>query len=305
MNRIRTQTAVFALSVVFIAGYLSIITWTDAAASEKRNSLQKIRTETLREDLSVAEEENFTLETFNGRVEVVGWDKNTVRVVAEKRMEIQRKDKKLFKKRLPFTSESEADAYFAELKMDIQQEGDGVQVHTLRPKHKRGVELSVRYEIYLPKAMGISVDTSNGSVLVSNTDGSVSAHSSNGRIHIAKASGPVIVQTSNGKVVCEDVRSSVDIQTSNGKITVLHPASLARGDQIRCRTSNGTIRLGLDSQSQFSMEADTTNGQIRSDFEIAGARQPGKRTHLAGVIGTGGTTVSLRTSNGSINIEKL
>jgi hypothetical protein len=305
MKSIRTQAALLVLAVVLIAGYLSFVTWSGVEASEKRGPLHKTHTETIREELLVGSEETLNLQSFNGKVEVKGWDRDTIQLVAEKRMEIRRSGKKLFRKQSTFESESDAQAYFAELGMDIRQGGDEIQVQTVRPQHRRGVELSVRYEIYVPQTIGVSVETSNGSVLVENIRGPVSAHSSNGRIHINDTSGPVTVRTSNGKVLCEAVSNSIDAQTSNGAITVLHPTSLAQTDRIKCRTSNGGIRLGIMAESDFAVEADTTNGNIRSDFDIAGKERRRGRTHLAGVVGTGNTTVTLRTSNGPIKIEKL
>jgi DUF4097 and DUF4098 domain-containing protein YvlB len=89
--------------------------------------------------------------------------------------------------------------------------------------------------------------------------------------------------------------------TSNGSID-LTLGSAPKGD-IRAETRNNGIKLHLPADTAAHVVADTSNGSISSDFSVS-SKGDERKKHMDGVIGAGGPTIDLSTSNGSIHILK-
>lgn len=113
-------------------------------------------------------------------------------------------------------------------------------------------------------------------------------------------SGAVLeLKTSNGNVQVEADQAAVKAETSNGTIRFL--GGLVAGEQS-FQTSNGNVELLLPANAGFRVEAQTSNGQVVTDFPVSrsGRANP---TSLLGQVGDNPTTVlRLQTSNGSIQI---
>jgi DUF4097 and DUF4098 domain-containing protein YvlB len=94
----------------------------------------------------------------------------------------------------------------------------------------------------------------------------------------------------------------VKLQTSNGGID-LTMDSLA-DNEVRVSTSNGGITVRLPSMIDAHIHAHTSHSSIHSDFSLRHESGRGKHD-LDGVIGSGGPTVELTSSNGSIRLLKM
>ena len=123
------------------------------------------------------------------------------------------------------------------------------------------------------------------------------------RLSLARAGG-LEARTSNGAVQASlsavEPGRPLRVKTSNGRIDL----ALAgwKDTDVEASTSNGAITVRLPEGAGARLNARTSNGAITSDFEVSGAGAH-KRTHLEGLIGSGGPRLSLTTSNGSIRIE--
>jgi len=223
--------------------------------------------------------------------------------------------------------------------MEISGDAKELRVETKTPESKRGIRLSVNYEIHLPAVANLDLKSSNGAVRVEGVQGTIDAHTSNGSVTGERLIGPIEVSTSNGKITllesegdarmstsngsvrcenvkgsvvvttsnggvsCENVSGGVNIRTSNGGVKIIGPEPLEATDTITCHTSNGSIHLSLSSESQFNLDAGTSNGGISTEFPVTTSGKISKK-RLVGTVGDGGPEVQLRTSNGSISIKK-
>jgi len=128
------------------------------------------------------------------------------------------------------------------------------------------------------------VDTSGGGIEVDSLDGSLTAHTSGGSIHIDRVSG------------------YVEAKTSGGPISVNFGRGNARGGVLE--TSGGSIEAVLDRSANLDIDASTSGGHVESDLPV---RVVGKisGSSLHGSLGSGGETLRLHTSGGSIHIKSL
>ena len=183
-----------------------------------------------------------------------------------------------------------------------------------------GSKASVDYEIKVPDYVVVSkvsttngkidlegttgpsvLTTTNGKIEVENVEGDIEAHSTNGKIKIENANGFVSARTTNGKIEVES-EGIKDLATTNGGIE----AEIKKiKENIGIRTTNGSIKLGLDANLDAIIELHTTNGGIDLDDITLEVTSIHKKKHIEGKMGEGGPEINVSTTNGSIKIRKL
>jgi DUF4097 and DUF4098 domain-containing protein YvlB len=92
-------------------------------------------------------------------------------------------------------------------------------------------------------------------------------------------------------------------ETVNGSITAGLGQAQWAGAPLRFETVNGSITVNLPASTSTSIDAETVNGRIHTDFALVQTSKQ-SRTRLAGVIGQGGRALELETVNGSINLHR-
>ena len=264
-------------------------------------------TQTLTRQLAFEPGMTLRIENGNGKIVVTGWDKDELLVTAEKQMELRVGGLGwlMGKLKIPYKTTDAIDEYFETVGLDLQATEKGISVVTVVPKWKPNVNVRVHYDIKVPRQANLDIETTNGTIFVSEIDGHVVTESSNGKVTCENVDGEVDATTHNGSVICRNVSGSVSANTSNGSVLVEYASPLSKGDSIVCGTSNGSIRLKLPAKSSFDLVAKTHNGRIRSSFEIDETGEKNGKRRLAGRAGQGGASIELETTNGSITVEEL
>ncbi|MGI8743868.1 MAG: DUF4097 family beta strand repeat-containing protein [Bryobacteraceae bacterium] len=265
-----------------------------------------------------------SLENFNGAVEVFGWDQNSVDVSATKYA----------------STKEQLDA----IKIDVTASPTSVRIRTIRPSSATWHgNLGARYTVRVPKHVQLdSIASSNGSVKIEDIDGTARLRTSNGAIHATKLHGELEARTSNGSIDADDLDGNANLHTSNGAIradathgsfeagtsngsivaTLTDPATNwpvkahssngkveltfkgARLPDVRAETSNSSLTLRLPANSNARVRANTSHSSITSDFDVL-TRGTRSKTELEGTIGSGGPSIDVSSSNGSIRITKI
>jgi len=266
-----------------------------------------------------------TVESFNGSVDITGWEQNSVEINGTKYG----------------NSKSAVD----QMKIDVNANPNSIRVRATRPSefqwHNGG---GVRFAIRVPHKVILDlISTSNGKIQVEDIEGTVHLRSSNGAIRISRVKGDVEAGTSNGTIEAQDLdgttrfhtnngsiraesnRGSFEGVTSNGSITArLHDPS--GSSPVRAETSNGHIELTFDSKTLPKVRAGTSNSSIvirvpasanarvrastshssiTSDFDELSTDRGRRHSEVDGTIGRGGPLLDLHSSNGAIKIMKL
>ena len=258
-----------------------------------------------------------SVETFNGSVEITPWDQDTVDISGTKYGPTQ----------------DAAD----NLKVSIDNSPDSVSIRVSRPYERRNNQ-GARFAIKVPRKASVDrittsngairiqdttgtarlktsngsirvqglqgtldAETSNGSVELFEIDGDVSAHSSNGHIKADHIGGSFDATTSNSSVtaVLERPDRGVRVGTSNGSIDLTVPGNLH--SDLHANTNNSSITLHFNGEPDAHVVAQTSNGTITSDFDMK-VRGEIRRNHMDAVLGGGGATIDLGTSNGNIRL---
>jgi DUF4097 and DUF4098 domain-containing protein YvlB len=239
----------------------------------------------------------------NGRIELVGEDRQDIVVEVAKRARAE--------------SEDEAQRLLDAIRLAQEESADGLDLEVVIPRrwNRHG---HVNLELRVPRHLRVECESVNGKVTVAGMRASVEARSSNGPVSVEDVVGDVKVATANNKVSCLCSCGSLIARSSNGKIDISeHSGSIdactSNGlirasvgevgpDGVLLATSNGRIVLELPDDVHADVDVRVDNGLIRSELELDGATRS-TEGRLRGTLGGGGAPIRLRTSNGSISLR--
>ena len=205
-----------------------------------------------------------SVDNINGNVEVTGWDQNEVQIDAVKSARDQQK--------------------LDEASIEVNTTADSVEIRTRYPEgHTNNNPASVHYQLHVPQ--NARIDRIN---LV------------NGSLTVQKVSGEVNANLINGKLRVDNLAGRAELSSVNGGIQANY-ASLNNVNEIRLKSVNGSIELGLPDSPNAEIKASTVSGGIKTDFplQVQGG-YVGK--NLNGTLGSGGTRIQLSNVNGSIHV---
>ena len=237
------------------------------------------------------------LSNVNGGVTFDAWDRNEVRIEADKRVKAG--------------SDSEAKKIMGQVRIDVAQDAKGVRIETKMPKRENGLfdwlfghetSISVTYRIHVPRRAGLDAVSVNGGLTVAGTRGKARMETTNGTISVTGVEGDLELETINGSVEVRRSAGALRVTTTNGSIEA-ELTDLPDASDLRLETTNGHVALRLPRDARLSIDAATTNGRVHSDFAVEGG-QPGKHS-LVGDINGGGGKLYVRTTNGGVEISEL
>ncbi len=190
---------------------------------------------------------------------------------------------------------------------------------------KRGMQpwpksLQVRMEVQVPTKTNVDIrtgggdvklshlegdthlETSGGDVRVSSLAGNLTARTSGGDIELHDLTGDVNVKTSGGDINLENASGRVEAHTSGGDVTAALARGNARGGEIE--TSGGDVKVRIDPGVSLDLDASTSSGEVTSNLplKVTGELSPSR---LHATLGSGGETLRVHTSGGSVHIGAL
>lgn len=217
---------------------------------------------------TLAEGGSLSIKNGNGRIEVVGGDGRTLTITAERIVKA--------------STEASAKEQLALLEMNESATPERVSIDSSTRGLTINVSRRVNYKVTMPKDATLSLDSTNGDILVTGVGGAFSAEASNGRI------------TATG------LQTSAKVSTTNGVIALTFDRVGEGG--ITAETTNGTIDLSIPKTTNAELTARVTNGAISHEgLDIQVSEQ--SRRRLDGKIGSGGPVIRLETTNGAITVK--
>lgn len=206
------------------------------------------------------------LDNANGSISVAGSSRRDIAVQA----------------RVIASADSEADA--RALARDVSITLENGRVRASGPNSDRRRSWWVSYRIEVPSAFDVSLETSNGSLSVAGVKGRIDAESSNGSVRLT------------------DLAGRVNARTSNGSTHVTLTGRRWDGDGLTVVTSNGSARLDVPDGYNARLVAGTNNGSLNLDIPVTVQGRVSKQIDTT--LGSGGATIEVRTSNGSLRIGR-
>jgi hypothetical protein len=212
----------------------------------------------------------FALENESGNVEIIGWDKDVVEVVAQGASADPGEKRKVR-------------AYgFWEIKPDVEiKQADGRLSIKTRPFDGPGDLPAVDYTIRVPNSVILgAIRMGEGDLTVSDIFGRIEASLDRGGLAVSNFSGSVDLSIGTGSADVEvlDVRDQ---------------------DTIAISSRQGDIVLRLGAGTGARVEAEAPRGGVSSDLDL-GVKTPAPS--VSGRIGTGAAAITLKAADGKIEI---
>ena len=263
------------------------------------------------------------LDTFDGAIELHSWDRPEVEVEVEKRAMEQ--------------------TLLDEIKITTEQKGDAITIKVTGPTRQqfRGVTVGVhisptaRLRVAVPRNSNIQATSGDGSIraealdgtlLLTTVDGSVvgsrlggdiKIRTGDGSIRLDNSTGTLDLETTDGTIVLDDAKPSVlKARTGDGSIRAGIEPDTVMTDNWDLTTSDGTVVLTLPDPFNAELDAETSDGSVRSSHPLLeddrAERRQGegsderreRRRTLRSKMGDGGKLLKIRTGDGSIRIER-
>ena len=262
------------------------------------------------------------LDTFDGAIEIHSWDKAEVEVEIEKRAMEQ--------------------SLIDQIKVEATQQGDKIVLKVTGPSRTDfggltiGVHISptARLRVVVPRASNIVARSGDGAIRAEALDGKIVLNTVDGSVTATRLSGDINVRSGDGSIRLDKITGRIDLETDDGSIgfegkpSILH---LKTGDgSVRAQidvetvmtdnwdvtTGDGSITLTLPSAFNAELDAETSDGAVRSSHPLLeegrDERRSGegsddrreRRRVLRAKMGAGGKSLKVRTGDGTIRIER-
>ena len=151
-------------------------------------------------------------------------------------------------------------------------------------RHVRNNDVSVDFQVLVPRGVNVGVTTVNGAVTVEGATAAVEASTVNGEVEAVSSGGPVTASTVNGNVTARMGRFD--------------------GDQdLDFTTVNGSVVAEFTGDLDADVELSTVNGSFHTDYPVTVSGRLDPR-HLKARIGRGGRRIRLTTVNGSVELRR-
>ena len=247
------------------------------------------------------------LSTFDGRIEVRGWDRSEVRVVVEKRAANRERLEEI---------EIEAGQSGDRVRVAARRrDADGLRVTLSLGSNCAGARLiaSVPHEsnlhartddgrITITDVSGtIEVSTDDGRIRGAGLHGSVRARTDDGSVRLQEIDGDVAVHTDDGSIHVSGVLAGLEASTDDGRIVVGAARGSAMSGDWELHAEDGRVTVDLPDDFSALLDLATGDGRIRVDDRFGGDADRGAET-LRRVVGGGGFVLRVRTGDGSIRV---
>ena len=212
-----------------------------------------------------------TINTFDGRVTVHGWDKPEVTYTAVKG--------------------SHDEESLKDISIQAQQQGDAISIIAQNNEQESG---TVHFDVYVPRQSSLHVSSGDGALNLEGVTGQITLRSGDGPIEVANGGGQLQVNTGDGVIRVIKFDGQVDARTGDGAINLD-----GNFNELSARTGDGAISLTVPAGSSFTIETNAPDEINNEGFIVAEDITPSPRMKRW-KIGNGGKVFVLKTGEGKI-----
>jgi DUF4097 and DUF4098 domain-containing protein YvlB len=254
--------------------------------------------QTVESTYPIAAHGTLSIENASGDIAVESWNGSTVKVVVRK--------------------EASSSDELGRIGVNATASGGDVTIKTVYPSHCTNCD--VAYDIKVPRAAALVAEESSGDMKITDIGGPAHLQTASGDISVVRSGGLVIAQTesgtitvngagsfrgktSSGDIKLQGTTGDVDARAASGNVWA-QLANVGTLGAIKLETASGDVTLTIPRGSDATIEAQTQDGSIRSDFGQAPNAGYAGAT-LAQILGTGRVKIYLDAASGSIRLRAL
>lgn len=184
------------------------------------------------------------------------------------------------------------------VRLTVETDGDELRIVPRWPRGSWRDHERVDLTIYVPRRVGVEIDTSAGDIRVEGMSGLLKIESSAGDVEIADHDGPVRVDSSAGDIQMDHVSGDIEAETSAGDID-LHDV----GWPIEALTSAGDVTVLMRPGFAGEMHAVTSAGDVRLPGDAVHQERAGAMQSASTRLGDAKEKCVFKTSAGDITVR--
>jgi hypothetical protein len=207
------------------------------------------------------------------------------------------------------------------------QSGDHVNFE-LKEKPRLGFHMGMHREPHVmvetPAELDLEARTSDGGLKVYGVNGTIALHTSDGAVDVSDVSGAVRLVASDGSIRIHNVTGTLESRSSDGHVSIdgkltglqVHTSdgalelTLAEGSQLttssRIEASDGSVKIRVPKTLAADLDIHTGDGHIDCQLPLTmSGYNSGGGHNIRGRLNSGGTPLSIHTSDGNVSIEAL
>jgi len=249
----------------------------------------------------------------DGDVHFTTWNRNEVHILIHKEIRL--------------VNGRRAERLLEETKVEVSQHNNTIRVRVRYPRIRGFVFISdsgrikVTSEIRVPAKTnlncrlddgditieGINGDlylkADDGTIRVSDTQGSIEGDTDDGRIHLENFSGKAYLDSDDGDILLSGSFSTLELESDDGDIRVRNLEGSSMDHDWHIKTDDGDVEIYFTKDFSADIHIKTDDGRIDSQLPIIFNEITSKR-NLTGKIKDGGHLISIRTDDGDITLRE-
>jgi DUF4097 and DUF4098 domain-containing protein YvlB len=225
------------------------------------------------------------IETSDANIRVTTWDQNTI-------------EAKVITTRYKIGEGG--------IRIDEHQNGDSVEIGVRYPHHTVTVEWGqhrVDIVIQMPREGRVNLRTGDGKIDLAGFKGEMDLHSGDGSENLEDIDGKLRASTGDGHITAHGRFDELELKTGDGHVEVRAASGSSLAAGWRLETGDGNVSLEVPGDLAADVDLHTSDGHIDLDIPVTteGKLREGE---VHGKLNGGGSSLTIRTGDGSIRLRK-
>ena len=234
---------------------------------------------------NVSGKPDLRIETSDANIRVTTWDQNTI-------------EAKVIASRYKIGEGG--------LRVEEHQNGDSVEIEVRYPHHNFNIEWGqhkVDIVIQMPRQGRVNLRTGDGKIDIAGLKGEMDLHSGDGSENLEGVDGKLRASTGDGHITAQGRFDELELKTGDGHVEVRATAGSTLAAGWRLETGDGSVSLEIPSDLSADVSLHTSDGHIDLDMPITTEGKI-RENEVHGKLNGGGSSLTIRTGDGSIHLRK-
>jgi DUF4097 and DUF4098 domain-containing protein YvlB len=192
------------------------------------------------------------------------------------------------------------------LRIEEHQNGDTVEIEVRYPHHNFTIGWSdhrVDVIIQMPREGKVDLRTGDGKIDISRFKGEMNLHSGDGSETLEGVDGTLRAATGDGHIRADGRFDELELKTGDGHLDVRAGAGSSLNVGWRLETGDGNVSLEVPGDLAANVDLHTSDGHIDLDMPVTTEGKM-RENEVRGKLNGGGSSLMIRTGDGSIHLGK-
>ncbi len=192
------------------------------------------------------------------------------------------------------------------IRVEERQNGDSVEIDVRYPHHNFNIEWGqhrVDIIIQMPREGRVNLRTGDGKIDITGLKGDMDLRSGDGSENLEAVDGKLHATTGDGHITAHGRFDQLELKTGDGHLEVRAAGGSSLAAGWRLETGDGNVSLEVPGELAADVDLHTSDGHIDLDMPITTEGKI-RQNEIRGKLNGGGSSLTIRTGDGSIHLRK-